>query len=606
MKVIFKPYGKMAKKNHKERKIDFRHNLKVYLSLVKNYKLLVITLLFFSLAVEATSIADKFIFKGLIDQSTLFAQETVTRQEFTSVLAIIAIAFIAVILARSIAKWLFMHLINRLDASLMFDLKKRFFNHIIHLSYNFHTNNRTGALIARIIRGGSAIEQMTDAIVFNFTPIIFQVAVAVPSILYFDTISAIVLLLTVIVFISYSLFINFIQQGAKLRILKNEDIEKASISDIFTNISSVKCFGKEQRIKNFFLKLIQRTKQSAIEHWDYFRWFDSGQNLILGIGTLLLVYFPIKGFLNGEATIGEVVFIYTIFAGLTGSLFGVVWGMRQFYDALGNCEDLFQYEKTTNEIKDIPNAKKLRIREGEIEFKNVSFSYKEKKLFSNLSLKIPAGTKVALVGPSGGGKTTLVRLLYRLYDINEGQILIDGKNIKNFKQESVRGEMSLVPQEAILFDDTIYNNVAFSRKGATKEDVLRAMRFAQLDRLLKRLPRGYHTIVGERGVKLSGGEKQRVSIARAILANRKVIVLDEATSALDSQTEYEIQRSLQKLMQGKTSIVIAHRLSTIMSADAIVVISRGKVTQIGSHEQLTRQPGIYRKLWKMQKGGYIR
>lgn len=596
----------MAKKNHKERKIDFRHNFKVYLSLLKNYKLLVIILLFFSLIIEATSIADKFIFKELIDRGTLFAQGTVPRQEFTSALAIIAIAFTAIIIARSIAKWLFVHLVNRLDASLMFDLKKRFFNHIVHLSYNFHTNNRTGALIARIIRGAGAIEQLTDSIIFNFTPILFQVAVAVPSILYFDKISAIVLLLTVAVFIAYSLFINYIQQGAKLRALKNEDIEKASISDIFTNISSVKCFGKEQRIKNFFHKLIQRTKQSAIEHWDYFRWFDSGQNLILGVGTILLVYFPIRGFLNGEATIGEVVFIYTIFAGLTSSLFGVVWGMRHFYDALGNCEDLFQYEKITNEIKDIPNAKKLRIREGTIEFKNVSFSYKDRKLFSNFSLKIPAGTKVALVGPSGGGKTTVLRMLYRLYDINDGQILIDGRNIKNFKQESVRGEMSLVPQEAILFDDTIYNNVAFSRKGATREEVMGAMKAAQMDKLLKNLPRGEHAIVGERGVKLSGGEKQRVSIARAILANRKVIVLDEATSALDSQTEYEIQRSLQKLMQGKTSIVIAHRLSTIMSADTIVVISKGKIVQIGSHEQLIRQTGIYRKLWRMQKGGYIR
>jgi len=226
-------------------------------------------------------------------------------------------------------------------------------------------------------------------------------------------------------------------------------------------------------------------------------------------------------------------------------------------------------------------------------------------LLNNFNLKIKPGEKVAFVGRSGSGKTTLVKLLYRLYDVDSGEILIDGKNIKEFKQESLRDELSVVPQEAILFDDTIYNNIAFSNLKASHNDVIKAMKFAQLDKFVAELPRKERTIVGERGVKLSGGEKQRVSIARAILANKKVLVLDEATSSLDSQTEHDIQRDLQKLMEGRTSIIIAHRLSTIMRADKIVVMEKGRIVQIGKHRELVKKRGIYRKLWNFQKGGFI-
>jgi len=236
----------------------------------------------------------------------------------------------------------------------------------------------------------------------------------------------------------------------------------------------------------------------------------------------------------------------------------------------------------------------------------MDFKYHKRKIFNKFNLKIPANKKVAFVGHSGCGKTTLVKLLYRFYDIENGQILIDNKDIRDVKQESLREEMSMVPQEAVLFDDTIYNNVAFSNPKASKQEVLRAMRFAQLDKVVKDFPDKEKTIVGERGVKLSGGEKQRVSIARAILANKKILVLDEATSSLDSETEHEIQRDLEKLMQGRTSIIIAHRLSTIMHADMIIVLQKGKIVQTGTHRQLITKSGEYKKLWNLQKGGYIK
>jgi len=258
------------------------------------------------------------------------------------------------------------------------------------------------------------------------------------------------------------------------------------------------------------------------------------------------------------------------------------------------------------QIVDKPNSKNLEIKDGTVEFKNIDFSYGKRKIFKNFSLKIPKNKKIALVGHSGCGKTTLVKLLYRMYDVNHGAILIDGKDIRDVKQESLRNEMSMVPQECTLFDDTIYNNVAFSKPKATREEVLKAMRFAQLDKIIKEFPNKEKTIVGERGVRLSGGEKQRVSIARAILADKKILVLDEATSSLDSETEHEIQKDLEKLMEGRTSMIIAHRLSTIMHADMIVVMEKGQIVQMGTHNELISQEGEYNHLWNLQKGGYIK
>lgn len=333
---------------------------------------------------------------------------------------------------------------------------------------------------------------------------------------------------------------------------------------------------------------------------------SSVQRFIIGIGTFFVILFPLINFLNGQMTLGTLTFIYTIYIGLLGPMISFVHGIRGYYRSMADFQELFEYGKVQKEILDKPNAKKLEIKKGEIEFKEISFNYGKRKIFDGFNLKIPANKKVALVGHSGCGKTTLIRLLYRFYDIDKGQILIDKKDIREVKQESLRGEMSMVPQECILFDDTIYNNIAFSNPKASKKEVMKAIKFAQLGRIIKEFPNKENTIVGERGVKLSGGEKQRVSIARAILANKKILVLDEATSSLDSQTEYEIQKDLGKLMEGRTSIIIAHRLSTIMHADKIVVLKKGKIVQMGTHRQLINQQGEYKKLWNLQKGGYIK
>ena len=310
--------------------------------------------------------------------------------------------------------------------------------------------------------------------------------------------------------------------------------------------------------------------------------------------------------LDGEITIGTVVFIYTIYGGVIMQMFNFAHGLRMFYRSMADLQDLFDYGKVENEVKDKKGSKALNVRKGEINFDHVNFNYGRRKIFSNFNLKIKENEKVALVGQSGCGKTTLIKLLYRLYDVDRGNILIDGKDIRDFKQETLRGELSIVPQECVLFDDTIYNNIAFSNPKASRREVMRAIKFAQLDKIIRFFPDREKTVVGERGVKLSGGEKQRVSIARAILANKKILVLDEATSALDSETEHEIQRDLVKLMKGRTSIIIAHRLSTIMHSDRIVVMKKGKIIEQGKHKDLLRKRGEYYRLWNLQKGGYIK
>jgi len=589
----------------KRREISYSYNLGIYFDLMKRHKWLIFFMLALIIVHEVKQVLDKYLFKVIVDNGADFSTGLLSLEAFTSILWIILAVYIVATLTSVVGGWLRIHILNRLEIGMMVDLKEKFFNHIITLSHGFHTSHKTGSLISRLIRGGGAIERLTDVIMYNFVTMFFQLLVVTLSLIYFDWVSAVVICTTFLVFVIYSFYIQRLQQVPNLLANRREDIEKGNVSDIFTNIDSIKYFGKENYIKRRYSKLANKSADAAKKHWDYFRWMSAGQSLIIGIGTFFVILFPLLSFLEGNITLGTVTFVYTIYIGLMGHMFGFVHGLRGFYRSMADFQDLFEYGKFENDIKDQPGAKKLKIEKGKIEFKDVSFKYHKRNVIDDVKLNINPGEKVALVGHSGSGKTTLVKLLYRFYDIQEGRILIDGHDIREFKQDSLRNELSVVPQECVLFDDTIYNNIAFSNLGASRKEVMKAMKFAQLDSFVKELPLREKTVVGERGVKLSGGEKQRVSIARAILANKKILVLDEATSALDSKTEHEIQKDLQKLMKGRTSIIIAHRLSTIMNADKIVVTHRGKIVQIGTHRQLINQDGVYKELWNLQKGGYI-
>jgi ATP-binding cassette subfamily B protein len=594
------------KKNNKEHgKIDQKYNLSVYWSFLKKQKKNMFILLFIVLMLEAVHLVDKYLFKEIIDRGTEFSGGTLTKGQFVNILWIVLAIWVGATVIKYIFNWLKLHLNNRLETNLIQDLKERFFNHIVKLSHNFHISHKTGSLISRLTRGGGAIERLTDVVIFSVAPMIFSFIAVVISIAVFSLKPALVIVVVVVLFITYSAIFQKKQRIYRKIANDAEDREKANIADIFTNIDSIKYYGREKNIISKFSKLTRATKKAYLKEWDFWRWIDSGQILILGIGTFFLVYFPLMDFLAGKLTLGTLVFIYTVYGNLFWPLFSFVHGIRDYHRAMADFDALFEYGKIEQEVKDKSDAKNIKIKQGKIEFKNVTFKYGKRKILNNFNLNIAPGKKVALVGHSGCGKTTLVKLLYRFYEINSGKILIDNIDIKDFQQESLRSEMSIVPQECILFDDTIYNNIAFSNPKAKRKEVMKAIKFAQLDKIIKEFPNKEKTIVGERGVKLSGGEKQRVSIARAILANKKVLVLDEATSALDSETEFEIQKDLEKLMKGRTSIIIAHRLSTIMNSDIIVVMKKGKIVQIGNHRDLITEGGEYQRLWDFQRGGYI-
>lgn len=555
---------------------------------------------------EAVNVVSSFLFKEIVDRGELLNAGLLSREAFGMFLLLVAGIYLGVGAVRVVSRWLIHHLLMRLDGRVSYDVKNRYFRHILGLSHEFHTTHKTGSLISRLNRGAGAIEGLNDVLIFNFAPLFFSAVIVGGSLATVSPLSAVTLLSVAVVFISYSFFIQHIQQKHKLAYNNAEDREKGFIADAFMNVDSIKYFGKERTLANRFSKKSSETYQKGLTYGGYYRWFDSGQSAILAIGTFLLLYFPFVAFLRGELSLGSIVFVYTIYGNLIGPMFGFVWGMRGFYRAMGDVQDLFHYGKIENDIRDSPHAKSLSVKKGSITFQNVDFKYGKRSIFKNFNLEIKPNERVAFVGHSGCGKSTLIKLLNRLYDVDSGAVLIDGKDIRNFTQQSVRSETGIVPQECILFDDTLYNNIKFAKPNATKQEVMRAIRFAQLDKILKHLPQKEHTIVGERGVKLSGGEKQRVSIARALLANKKILVLDEATSALDSETEHEIQQDLDKLLEGRTSISIAHRLSTIMKADRIIVMKRGKIVEEGTHGQLLRKKGEYYKLWGLQKGGYLK
>ncbi len=601
---------KMAKKKDeklKEKKIDWRYNLSEYWDALRKYRGLVFLLLGVVFLIEITRVIPNFLFKELVDRGTLFVNGSLGLVELKFVFLVLAVLYILSQIIQVSGFWFRNLLDSKIQPSVMKDLKMKYFSHIVGLDQKFHSSHKTGSLISRMSRGIASVERIGDAFIYNFISPAIQLVIVGISIAYFDWVAGLVIMGIIGAFIVYSYFYHKKQTQLKVNHNDAEDKEKAGLADVFTNISSVRYFGKENYVNNYFGKLARKTQDATYKFWRSYAPLTTGQMGIVSFGTIALLVFPIFRFMNGALTTGEIVFIYTTYRNLMGPVWDFVRGMQSFHQSMIDFQSLFEYGKVEKSVKDKIGAQKMNVKKGEIEFRDIDFGYgKRKKIFKDFDLIIPSKNKVAFVGHSGCGKSTLVNLLYRFYDVDKGAVLIDGEDVRDFRQESLRGAMSIVPQECVLFDDTIWNNIKFSRPSATNEEVWKAIRFAQLDKVIDGMSKKERTIVGERGVKLSGGEKQRVSIARALLSDKKILVLDEATSALDSETEYEIQKSLAKLMKGRTSIIIAHRLSTIMHADLIVVMKKGRIVEMGSHGALLRKKSEYCRLWKLQKGGYIK
>lgn len=493
------------------------------------------------------------------------------------------------------------------QSRIMADLSMTCFSYLHKHSITFFNNNFVGSLTKRVNRFTKSFESIADKIIFDVIPLIVQVILITIIVWIQHWQFGVGILVWIIIFIT----VNWLFVKYKLSYdIKRSDLDsKVSgvLADTFTNHINIKLFNGYKRELKGFSKVINDLANLRLFTWNLSNVFEAVQGMLAITLELSLFYFGIHFWQKGLFSIGDFVLIQSYVLSLFMRLWDFGRLVQRTFEDLADAKEMTDMLEASIDINDIPKAKSLIVSDGKIKFSNVQFNYNEtRSVLKDFDLTINNQEKIALVGPSGAGKSTIVKLILRLYDVTSGQILIDGQDIAKVKMESLWQNISLVPQDPILFHRSLMENIRYGKPDATDKEVYEAAKLAHCHEFINGFPEGYNTFVGERGVKLSGGERQRVAIARAILRNAPILLLDEATSSLDSESEHLIQDALQNLMANKTVIVIAHRLSTIMNMDRIVVIENGKVIEIGSHQDLLKnKKGLYNKLWGLQAGGFI-
>ncbi len=477
------------------------------------------------------------------------------------------------------------------------------FEHLHSLSLRFHMERRTGELNRVVARANTAIELIIRMGVLQFVPTVLEL-ILVFTIFWTMFGWQYVLVLTITV-LSY---LYFTKKASDWRIeirrdMNNSDNEAgAKTVDSLLNYETIKYFGNESFEAERFDKVMSGYEKAAIRTFTSLGVLNAGQAAIYTIGLTTVMLMAANGVAQKQLTLGDFVMVNAMLIQLQIPLnfLGMVY--REIRQGLVDLENMFMLLESNPEVVDIKGAKPLLVDQGEVVFENVSFAYDPKRpILKDVSFTVPAGKMTAIVGPSGAGKSTISRALFRFYNIQAGRILIDDQDIAKVTQKTLRASIGIVPQDTVLFNDTVFYNIAYGRPSATRDEVYEAAKMAQIDEFIRELPDGYDTVVGERGLKLSGGEKQRVAIARTILKAPSIMMLDEATSALDSYTEKEIQGALDLVSKERTSLVIAHRLSTITHADEILVLDKGVIVERGTHEELVAKGGVYAGLWQQQK-----
>jgi ATP-binding cassette, subfamily B, heavy metal transporter len=483
------------------------------------------------------------------------------------------------------------------------ELAIKTFRHLHALSLRFHLERRTGGLSRVIERGVNGVDTIVRMAVLNSIPTAVELLMISGLVAYyFGWIYVVVVLATVLLYVWFT-FAASERRIAIRRDMNDSDTEAHSKAvDSLLNYETVKYFGNEELEAKRFDASMARYVKAAIRTYTSLGVLNTGQAIIFTIGTVLCMLLAARDVTRGTLTVGDFVMINAILMQLYVPLnfMGMVY--REIKQGLIDIETMFALLHEPAEIIDRPGAKPLRVRKGEIKFENVSFAYDpERPILKNVSFEVPAGKMVAIVGPSGAGKSTISRILFRFYEISRGKVLIDGQDIEDGTQASLRAAIGMVPQDTVLFNETIEYNIRYGKPDASPAEVREAARLAQIHEFIVTLPQGYDSLVGERGLKLSGGEKQRVAIARTILKSPPILMLDEATSALDSHTEKEIQDALERVAQNRTSLVIAHRLSTVVHADNIIVLDHGEIVEQGTHLELLAKGGLYASLWARQR-----
>jgi len=489
------------------------------------------------------------------------------------------------------------HAMNSLSVSTM--------RHIHKLSLRFHLERNTGAISRDMERGAQSFSSILNYLVFNIIPT-FAEFILVATILgvQYDNTFTFVIVLTVICYISFTFFLTEWRMHYRHEMNALDSQANGKAMDSLINYETVKYFNNESLEINRYETTMQSWEDAAVKSQSTMSLLNFGQGSIIAIGVTFIMFYAAQGVVDGNMTLGDLVLVNTMMLQLFIPLgfLGIIYRALKY--ALADMDNVINLLQTPIEISDEPNAKELKIGSDNatIQFSNVDFSYQENRsILNNINFKVESGQKLAIVGASGSGKSTIARLLFRFYDITKGSILVAGQNISRLKQNSLRDHIGIVPQDTVLFNDTILYNIQYANPQSSIEDVYIAAKSADIHDFISALPDGYDTVVGERGLKLSGGEKQRVSIARVLLKDPEILVFDEATSSLDSHSENNILSSLQSLANNKTTLVIAHRLSTVIDADLIIVLDKGEIIEQGNHQTLLDLKSHYFSMWQLQQ-----
>ncbi len=577
-----------------------RKDLQVIRSLLPylwEYRGRVILALAFLVLAKVASVAVPLVLKGIVD-----ALDASQNPELMLPLALI-LAYGGVRIASVVFGELRDAIFAKVTQRSIRRVALKVFRHLHRLSLRFHLDRQTGGVSRDIERGSRGISFLLNFMVFNILPTLVEIAlIAAVLLVSYNVWFALIPFVTAALYIAFTLVVTEWRMKFRRRMNEMDSRANTRAIDSLLNYETVKYFGNEDFEARRYDENLAVWERASIRNQTSLAALNVGQGTIIALGVTLLMWLAARGVVDQTLTLGDLVLInaYLLQMFIPMNFLGFVY--REIKHSLADMERMFSLLDEHEEIPDKPDARPLQIQGGAVRFENVSFGYTpERPILQDVSFEIPAGHKVAVVGPSGAGKSTLVRLLFRFYDVDRGRIEIDGTDIHDITQQSLRAAIGIVPQDTVLFNDTIYYNIAYARPEASREEVERAAALAHLKDFIESLPQGYDTLVGERGLKVSGGEKQRIAIARVILKNPRILVFDEATSALDSHSEQAILAALREVAEHHTTLVIAHRLSTVVDADQILVMEGGRIVERGAHQELLAAGGAYARMWALQQ-----
>lgn len=580
-----------------------RTAFRVYASHVMDYRWYFFGVIIMNLVMAASALAGPVYLRKFINMLATGDPGSIALSTLFGVLGMVILFWVIDWFAHRVQYLLTMYL----EVGVMVDLYRESFQYLIGHSYNFFVSNFAGTLTHRVSKFSRAFELLYDGIVNQFFPAFVFTAGAIVIVTLQNVTLGIVLAVWVVCFLAFQIWVSRLRQPMRLARAEAESKVTGNLADVISNQSTVMLFSGSSYEESRFARTVGAWSTALFHTWRIDAWIWTGIGFFMLVIQAALFFGGLHFWRLGLFTIGDFVLVQAYLLSTFRSMEQMNRDLRKMGDAYSDAVEMVEILDTLHEVADKPGAKELEVTKGEVTFDKVDFHFHEEKgVFQNFSMTIKGREKVALVGPSGAGKSTLTKLVLRLFDVKNGAIMIDGQNIADVTQESLRDAISFVPQEPVLFHRTLMENIRYGRRDATDEEVIEAAKKAYCHDFISGLPHGYDTYVGERGVKLSGGERQRVAIARAILKDAPILMLDEATSSLDSASEVLIQRALQNLMVGKTVLVIAHRLSTIMKMDRILALKDGRVVEEGTHQELLTKRGLYASLWSHQAGGFLK